>query len=200
MTRAWTRTCAAFWVRRGRILLMLCSMYLQERFVTVMLALKAGACFCNCVCGFSRSCVDGLVLIYGSPRVARVEKQFPARTLGGVMFFVEDDLRDAFFVGVAVVVDCLFTFSQSCSPHTQWTMAERALLTMATRRQLIEMELLNIEEQLLKASACFCNCLCRFCTPSSIIIRGPYSFFLKSSLVSAGIIGHETGNVTCERM
>ena len=51
---------------------------------------KAGACFCKCVCGFSRSCVDGLVLIYGSPRVARVAKQFPARTLGGVMFFVEE--------------------------------------------------------------------------------------------------------------
>ena len=30
----------------------------------------------------------------------------------GVTVFVEDDLRDAFFVGVAVVVDCLFTFSQ----------------------------------------------------------------------------------------
>ena len=86
--------------------------------------------------------VEGLVLVYGSPRVARVAKQFPTRTLGGVTFFVEDDLRDAFFVGVAVVVDCLFTFSQLCSPHTQWTMAERALLTMATHRQLIEMELL----------------------------------------------------------
>ena len=43
----------------------------------------------------------------------RFAKQFPARTLGGVTLFVEDDLRDAFFVGVAVVVDCLFTFSQS---------------------------------------------------------------------------------------
>ena len=42
----------------------------------------------------------------------RFAKQFPARTLGGVTLFVEDDLRDAFFVGVAVVVDCLFTFSQ----------------------------------------------------------------------------------------
>jgi len=29
-TRAWTRTCAAFCVRRGRVLLMLCNMYLQE--------------------------------------------------------------------------------------------------------------------------------------------------------------------------
>ena len=90
-----------------------------------------------------------LLQLRGSPRVACVAKQFPTRTLGGVTFFVKDDLRDAFFMGVAVVVDCLFTFSQSCSPHTLWTMAERALLTMATHRQLIEMELLNIEEQLL---------------------------------------------------
>ena len=45
-------------------------------------------------------------------RFVRFAKQFPARTLGGVTLFVEDDLRDAFFVGVAVVVDCLFTFSQ----------------------------------------------------------------------------------------
>ena len=44
--------------------------------------------------------------------VVRFAKQFPARTLGGVTLFVEDDLRDAFFVGVAVVVDCLFTFNQ----------------------------------------------------------------------------------------
>ena len=50
--------------------------------------------------------------LYSSPRVVRFAKQFPARTLGGVTLFVEDDLRDAFFVGVAVVVDCLFTFSQ----------------------------------------------------------------------------------------
>ena len=42
----------------------------------------------------------------------RFAKQFPARTLGGVTLFVGDDLRDAFFVGVAVVVDCLFTFNQ----------------------------------------------------------------------------------------
>ena len=42
----------------------------------------------------------------------RFAKQFPARTLGGVTLFVEDDLRDAFFVCVAVVVDCLFTFNQ----------------------------------------------------------------------------------------
>ena len=47
-----------------------------------------------------------------SPRVVRFAMQFPARTLGGVTLFVQDDLRDAFFVGVAVVVDCLFTFSQ----------------------------------------------------------------------------------------
>ena len=58
------------------------------------------------------SCIDGLVLVYSSQRVVRFAKQFPARTLGGVTLFVEDDLRDTFFVGVAVVVDCLFTFSQ----------------------------------------------------------------------------------------
>ena len=66
--------------------------------------------YCDCV--WPRSCIDGLVLVYSSPRVVRFAKQFPARTLGGLTLFVEDDLRDAFFVGVAVVVDCLFTFSQ----------------------------------------------------------------------------------------
>ena len=66
--------------------------------------------YCDCV--WPRSCIDGLVLVYSSPRVVRFAKQFPARTLGGVTLFVEDDLRDAFFVGVAVVVDCLFTFNQ----------------------------------------------------------------------------------------
>ena len=71
---------------------------------------KAELYYCDCV--WPRSCIDGLVLVYSSPRVVRFAKQFPARTLGGVTLFVEDDLRDAFFVGVAVVVDCLFTFSQ----------------------------------------------------------------------------------------
>ena len=75
------------------------------------LDLKAELYYCDCV--WPRSCIDGLVLVYSSPRVVRVAKQFPARTLGGVTLFVEDDVRDAFFVGVAVVVDCLFTFSQS---------------------------------------------------------------------------------------
>ena len=41
-----------------------------------------------------------------------LQSNSPARTLGGVTLFVEDDLRDVFFVGVAVVVDCLFTFNQ----------------------------------------------------------------------------------------
>ena len=40
MTRAWTRTCTAFWVRRGRIHLMLSSLYLQDRVVAVMLAVR----------------------------------------------------------------------------------------------------------------------------------------------------------------
>ena len=66
--------------------------------------------YCDCV--WPCSCIDGLVLVYSSPRVVCFAKQFPARTLGGVTLFVEDDLRDAFFVGVAVVADCLFTFSQ----------------------------------------------------------------------------------------
>ena len=39
MTRAWTRTCAVC-VRRGPILLMLCSMYLHKRVVAVMLAVS----------------------------------------------------------------------------------------------------------------------------------------------------------------
>ena len=43
-------------------------------------------------------------MVYSSPRVVRFAKQFPVRTLGGVTLFDEDDLRDAFFVGVAVVV------------------------------------------------------------------------------------------------
>ncbi|CAB1452549.1 unnamed protein product [Pleuronectes platessa] len=60
--------------------------------------LKAGACFCNCVGGISGSCVAGLFVIHASPSVAPLTKQFPARKPGGGLFFVEDDLRDAFFL------------------------------------------------------------------------------------------------------
>ena len=72
----------------------------------------------NWMCGV-RACENmqkrvshGETVRVGSSGVVRFAKQFPARTLGGVTLFVEDDLRDAFFVGVSVVVDCLFTFSQ----------------------------------------------------------------------------------------
>ena len=40
MTIGWTRTCAAFWVRRVRVLVMLCNMYLQERVVAASLAVR----------------------------------------------------------------------------------------------------------------------------------------------------------------
>ena len=43
----------------------------------------------------------------------------PARTLGGVTLFVEDDLRDAFFVGVAVVVDSVYLPSPSSRDERQ---------------------------------------------------------------------------------
>ena len=93
-----------------------------------------------CDCVWPRSCIDGLVLVYSSPRVVRFAKQFPARTLGGVTLFVEDDLRDAFFVGVAVVVDCLFTFNQpvdSDSSRSLATMELPKLLEASTWSTLI---------------------------------------------------------------
>ena len=55
--------------------------------------------YCDCDCVWPRSCIDGLVLVYSSPRVVRFAKQFPARTLGGVTLFVEDDLRDDLLCG-----------------------------------------------------------------------------------------------------
>ena len=49
-------------------------------------------------CVWPRSCIDGLVLVYSSPRVVRFAKQFPARTLGGVTLFVEDDRQSSLTV------------------------------------------------------------------------------------------------------
>ncbi|CAB1436303.1 unnamed protein product [Pleuronectes platessa] len=56
--------------------------------------LKPETCFCDCVCVFSRRCGARLVVIHASPTVARLTKQFRARTLGGVMLFVEDDVPE----------------------------------------------------------------------------------------------------------
>ena len=39
-------------------------------------------CVVKSLCVARRSCIDGLVLVYSSPRDVRVAKQFPARTLG----------------------------------------------------------------------------------------------------------------------
>ena len=67
----------------------------------------------------------------------RFAKQFFATTLGGVTLFVEDDLRDAFFVGVAVVVDCLFTFNQPVDSDSSGVLATMELpkLSWKPRRE-----------------------------------------------------------------
>ena len=124
------------------------------------------------------------------------------------MFFVEDDFRDAFFVGVAVVVGCLFTFSQSCSPHTQWTMADKFVPDSSPQlRKVVDLQT-DVSRDLFPGIAGHLRVLVLrqwrvikvVILSPSVLLRGPYSFFLKSSLVSAGIIGHETGNVTPEGM
>ena len=68
----------------------------------MLLTLKARAYFCNSV----NRCVNRCVIVCVNysfqfivpKRVARVAKQFTARTIGGVTFFVEDDIENDVFV------------------------------------------------------------------------------------------------------
>ena len=55
------------------------------------------------------------MLPQASPSVAPLTKQFPARTLGGVMFFVEDDLRDTFFL-----LRRLFIYIATAAPRSRF--------------------------------------------------------------------------------